>query len=158
MPKVDDSLLQLFEKLAKWLNLSENAAPVLAALLYEKYRTGQRLSAKELSKRTGYSRASIGTIMSELVSTGIVTGKRDSHQVGRGRRRVLYGIDGDVSMLFLAGVGQMVRRLEVIKHDIAQLHDEVKGEHALGTMLSDLHVKVDDSIQCLTSLDIFRTA
>ncbi|MHA1770588.1 MAG: hypothetical protein ACTSYL_10495 [Candidatus Thorarchaeota archaeon] len=158
MPEVDNSLLKLFEKLANWLNLSENAAPALAALLYEKYKTGQRLSAKEISERTGYSRASVGTIMAELVMTGIVTGHRDNDQTGRGRRRILYGIDGDVSMLFLAGVDRMLQRLQVIKHDIVQLHDEVKDEKALGSMLKDLHVKIDDSIHCLSNLDMFKTA
>lgn len=153
---VDASIMGLFEKLASWLSLSENAAPALAALLYEKYTTGRSLSAREISERTGYSRASVGTIMTELVNSGIVVGHRDATQEGRGRRRILYELDGDVSNLFLAGIRRMLQRLQVIRKDIVELHDTAGDEAPVKNLLKDLQCRVDDSIDCLSHIEMFE--
>ncbi|MHA1247724.1 MAG: hypothetical protein ACTSPE_10385 [Candidatus Thorarchaeota archaeon] len=151
-PKVKSPVVRLFEKLAKWLALSENAAPALAALFLEKYSTGRRLSSEEISQRTGYSRASTGMIVSQLLVSGIITGERDPSQVGRGRKRILYGIDGDVSRLFRTGMIRMLEQLKSIRREILELLQVHENKETVGQLLNDLRENVDESIECLASL------
>ncbi len=116
---LNDQMVRLFEKVAKWIGLSSNAGPVLAALFVEKYRTGGRLSSEEICDTTGYSRANAGLIISQLEGLGIVEGQRDYDQTGRGRKRVLYTIPGDFSDVFGLGVLALQDRLDSILKDIA---------------------------------------
>lgn len=122
---LNDQMVRLFEKVAKWIGLSSNAGPVLAALFMEKYRTGGRLSSEEICECTGYSRANAGLIISQLEGLGIVDGQRDYDQTGRGRKRVLYTIPGGFSDVFALGVLTIQDRLESILKDIAGLEDFV---------------------------------
>ena len=55
-------ITRLFEKVAKWIGLSTNAGPVLAALFMESYETGNRMSSDDICRATGYSRLPIFTL------------------------------------------------------------------------------------------------
>ena len=108
-------MTRLFEKVAKWIGLSTNAGPVLAALFVESYSTGNRMSSDEICKATGYSRANAGLIISQLEALGVIEGQRDYDQTGRGRKRVLYAIDGDFSEIFNLGVKSLMDRLQAMR-------------------------------------------
>ncbi|MFW9807247.1 MAG: hypothetical protein ACFFFK_11015, partial [Candidatus Thorarchaeota archaeon] len=77
-------ITRLFEKVAKWIGLSANAGPVLAALFMESYETGNRMSSDDICHSTGYSRANAGLIISQLEALGVIEGRRDYDQTGRG--------------------------------------------------------------------------
>jgi len=132
-------ITRLFEKVAKWIGLSTNAGPVLAALFMERYGTGNRMSSDEICKVTGYSRANAGLIISQLEALGVIEGQRDYDQTGRGRKRVLYAIDGNFSEVFNLGVLSMMDRLGAMMKDIATIEKIMNGrEDALAPMLEDI--------------------
>jgi DNA-binding transcriptional regulator GbsR (MarR family) len=138
-----DPMIRLFEKIAKWIGLSVNAGPVLAALFLEKYRTGSRLSSDEICDSTGYSRANAGLIVSQLEGLGIVDGQRDYDQTGRGRKRVLYTIRGEFTDVFSLGVLAIQDRLDSIFKDITSLENLVDGKgEPVSALLQDMKSSV----------------
>ncbi|MFX1580580.1 MAG: hypothetical protein ACFFBJ_13105, partial [Promethearchaeota archaeon] len=116
-------ITRLFEKVAKWIGLSINAGPVLAALFMESYDTGNRMCSDDICKATGYSRANAGLIISQLEALGVVEGRRDYDQTGRGRKRVLYAIDGTFGDIFNLGVMSLLDRLGAMMKDIQSIDD-----------------------------------
>ncbi|MBN2230039.1 MAG: hypothetical protein JW779_10675 [Candidatus Thorarchaeota archaeon] len=126
-------ITRLFEKVARWIGLSSNAGPVLAALFIEQHNSGDRLSSDDICKMTGYSRANAGLIMSQLEALGVVDGQRDYDQTGRGRKRVLYTINGSFSDIFDLGIIGIQDRLNGIIKDldtIESLDSGLKKEFA----------------------------
>ncbi len=132
-------ITRLFEKVAKWIGLSSNAGPVLAALFQDKYDANNRMSSDEICKVTGYSRANAGLIISQLEALGVIEGQRDYDQRGRGRKRVLYSIDGNFADIFNLGVLSMLDRLGAILKDITTIEKIMNGrDDALAPMLEDI--------------------
>ena len=149
-------ITRLFEKVAKWIGLSANAGPVLAALFMESYETGNRMSSDDICKATGYSRANAGLIISQLEALGVIEGQRDYDQTGRGRKRVLYSIDGDFGEIFNLGVMSLLDRLGAMMKDIQSIEDLRSGrEDALKPMLMDIKKVIQDRID---SLEIVSSA
>lgn len=109
---------RLFEKVARWIGLSPNAGPVLAAFFVEQYDSGERLSSEDICRVTGYSRANAGLIISQLEALGVIDGQRDYDQTGRGRKRVLYSINGSFTDVFKLGVISIQDRLNGIMKDL----------------------------------------
>ena len=143
-------ITRLFEKVAKWIGLSANAGPVLAALFMESYETGNRLSSDNICKATGYSRANAGLIISQLEALGVIEGQRDYDQTGRGRKRVLYSIDGDFGEIFNLGVMSLLDRLGAMMKDIQSIDDLRSGrEDALKPMLRDIKKVIQERIESL---------
>ena len=143
-------ITRLFEKVAKWIGLSANAGPVLAALFMESYETGNRLSSDDICKATGYSRANAGLIISQLEALGVIEGQRDYDQTGRGRKRVLYSIDGDFGEIFNLGVMSLLDRLGAMMKDIQSIDDLRSGrEDALKPMLRDIKKVIQERIESL---------
>lgn len=151
-------ITRLFEKVAKWIGLSSNAGPVLAALFIESYETGNRMSSDDICKATGYSRANAGLIISQLEALGVVEGQRDYDQTGRGRKRVLYSIDGDFGDIFNLGVMSLMDRLGAMMKDIQSIEDLRSGrEDALQPMLKDIKKVIQtrlDSLEAVSSAEI----
>ncbi|MHA1965302.1 MAG: hypothetical protein ACW97G_12035 [Candidatus Thorarchaeota archaeon] len=149
-------ITRLFEKVAKWIGLSTNAGPVLAALFMESYETGNRMSSDDLCKATGYSRANAGLIISQLEALGIIEGQRDYDQTGRGRKRVLYSIDGDFGEIFNLGVMSLLDRLGAMMKDIQSIEDLRSGrEDALKPMLRDIKKVIQarfDSLEAVSTV------
>ncbi len=111
-------ILRLFERISKWIGLSPNAGPVLAALFIEHYNSGERMSSDEICNMTGYSRANAGLIISQLEALGVIDGQRDYDQTGRGRKRVLYTINGTFSNIFDLGIISIQDRLDAMLKDL----------------------------------------
>ena len=109
---------RLFEKVARWIGLSPNAGPVLAALFIESYESGERLSSDDICQITGYSRANAGLIVSQLEALGVIDGERDYDQTGRGRKRVLYTVNGGFADIFELGVISIQDRLNGMLKDL----------------------------------------
>ena len=146
-------ITRLFEKVAKWIGLSSNAGPVLAALFIESYETGNRMSSDEICKTTGYSRANAGLIISQLEALRIIEGNRDYDQTGRGRKRVLYAIKGDFKEIFNFGVMSLMDRLGTMMKDIQSIEDLRSGrQDALGSMLRDIKKVIQERIDSLEAV------
>ena len=146
-------ITRLFEKVAKWIGLSSNAGPVLAALFTENYETGNRMSSDDICKATGYSRANAGLIISQLEALRIIEGNRDYDQTGRGRKRVLYTIKGDFKEIFNLGVMSLMDRLGTMMKDIQSIEDLRSGfEDALGPMLRDIKKVIQERIDSLEAV------
>ncbi len=151
-------ITRLFEKVAKWIGLSTNAGPVLAALFMDKYNTSNRISSDEICTITGYSRANAGLIISQLEALGVIEGQRDYDQTGRGRKRVLYSIDGDFADLFNLGVKSMLDRLSAIMKDITTIEKIMNGsEDTIAPMLKDIKIALTDRMDELEVVPSTRT-
>jgi len=150
---------RLFEKVARWIGLSPNAGPVLAAIFVRQNETGERLSSDDICQITGYSRANAGLILSQLEALGVIDGQRDYDQTGRGRKRVLYTINGSFTDIFELGVISMQDRLSGMLRDLdtiesidagpkgsfAQLLKEVRK--AVENYMEELKLSVDTSVR-----------
>jgi DNA-binding transcriptional regulator GbsR (MarR family) len=151
-------ITRLFEKVAKWIGLSTNAGPVLAALFMESYETGNRMCSDDICRATGYSRANAGLIISQLEALRIIEGRRDYDQTGRGRKRVLYAIDGSFGDIFNLGVMSLLDRLGAIMKDIHSIEDLRSGrEDSLAPMLKDIKKVVKarmDALEIASSAEI----
>jgi DNA-binding transcriptional regulator GbsR (MarR family) len=153
-------ITRLFEKVSKWIGLSTNAGPVLAALFMESYETGNRMSSDDICKSTGYSRANAGLIISQLEALGVIEGRRDYDQTGRGRKRVLYAIDGSFGDIFNLGIMSLLDRLGAMMKDIHSIEDLRSGrEDSLAPMLNEIKKVVKgriDSLEEVSSVEITR--
>ncbi|MFX1605930.1 MAG: hypothetical protein ACFFDD_08470 [Promethearchaeota archaeon] len=150
-------ITRLFEKVARWIGLSTNAGPVLAALFMESYETGNRMSSDDICKATGYSRANAGLIISQLEALGVIQGQRDYDQTGRGRKRVLYAIDGGFGEIFNLGVMSLLDRLGAMMKDIQSIEDLRSGrEDALKPMLRDIKKVIQARIDSLETVSSIR--
>ena len=153
-------ITRLFEKVAKWIGLSTNAGPVLAALFMESYETGNRMSSDDICKATAYSRANAGLIISQLEALGVIEGRRDYDQTGRGRKRVLYAIDGSFGDIFNLGVMSLLDRLGAMMKDIHSIEDLRSGrEDSLAPMLDDIKKVLRnrmESLEAVSSAEITR--
>ena len=153
-------ITRLFEKVAKWIGLSTNAGPVLAALFIESYETGNRMSSDDICKVTSYSRANAGLIISQLEALGVIEGRRDYDQTGRGRKRVLYSIDGSFGDIFNLGVMSLLDRLGAMMKDIHSIEDLRSGrEDNLAPMLNEIKKTIQirlNSLEAVSSTEITR--
>ncbi|MFW9926016.1 MAG: hypothetical protein ACFFDM_04530 [Candidatus Thorarchaeota archaeon] len=132
-------ITRLFEKVSRWIGLSTNAGPVLAALFIEQYSSGNRMSSDDICKVTGYSRANAGLIISQLEALGVIEGQRDYDQTGRGRKRVLYAIDGSFADVFNLGVLSLMDRLGAMMKDITTIESIMSGRtNGFAPMLEDI--------------------
>lgn len=151
-------ITRLFEKVSKWIGLSSNAGPVLAALFMKRYETGNRMSSDDICKATGYSRANAGLIISQLEALRIIEGQRDYDQTGRGRKRVLYEINGNFDDIFNLGVMSLIDRLGTMMKDIATIEKIRNGrEDSLEPMLNDIKKVIQariDSLETVSSAEI----
>ena len=146
-------ITRLFEKVSKWIGLSSNAGPVLASLFMESYDSGNRMSSDDICNATGYSRANAGLIISQLEALGIVEGQRDYDQTGRGRKRVLYAIDGNFGEVFNLGVMSLLDRLGAMMKDIQSIEDlRSSREDALEPMLKDIKRVIQERIDSLEAV------
>ena len=136
---------RLFEKVAKWIGLSPNAGPVLAALFIENNESGDRLSSDDICQITGYSRANAGLIVSQLEALGVIIGQRDYDQTGRGRKRVLYSINGSFSDIFELGIISIQDRLNGMLKDLDTIESIDAGPKGpLAQLLKEIRRTVEN--------------
>jgi DNA-binding transcriptional regulator GbsR (MarR family) len=148
---------RLFEKVSKWIGLSTNAGPVLASLFMESYETGNRMSSDDICNATGYSRANAGLIISQLEALGVIEGRRDYDQTGRGRKRVLYAIDGSFGDIFSLGVMSLIDKLGAMMKDIHSIEDLRSGrKDNLAPMLDEIKKVVKGRIDSLEKVSSVR--
>jgi DNA-binding transcriptional regulator GbsR (MarR family) len=114
-------LVRLFEKQAVWLGLSRNAGPVLVLLYLAKYSSDDKISVEEICGSTKYSRSNVGMILSQLEVLGLVQSETDFGQAGPGRRRILYTVDEDMSVLVALTIKKIADRLEELMGQIDSL-------------------------------------
>jgi DNA-binding transcriptional regulator GbsR (MarR family) len=148
----------LFEKVAKWIGLSPNAGPVLAALFIEHYETGERLSSDDICDVTGYSRANAGLIVSQLEALGVIDGQRDYDQTGRGRKRVLYAVNGTFSDIFELGVISIQDRLNGMLKDLQRIENIDAGpKGSFAQLMKEVRKSVEnrqEELRSISSSDI----
>ena len=149
---------RLFEKVAKWIGLSVNAGPVLAALFIKDYENGERLSSDDICQITGYSRANAGLIVSQLEALGIIDGQRDYDQTGRGRKRVLYAVNGSFSDIFEIGIISIQDRLNGILKDLNTIDNIDAGpKGSFAQLMKEIRKSVEnrkDELRKASSSDI----
>jgi len=144
---------RLFEKVAKWIGLSSNAGPVIAALFIEHYETGERLSSDDICSRTGYSRANAGLIVSQLEALGIIDGQRDYDQTGRGRKRVLYEVNGTFSDIFELGVISIQDRLNSMLKDLDTIEKIDAGpKGSFAQLMKEVRKSVENRRDAITKV------
>ncbi|MHA1614170.1 MAG: hypothetical protein ACTSW7_03555 [Candidatus Thorarchaeota archaeon] len=150
--------IRLFEKVAKWIGLSPNAGPVLAALFIEHYETGERLSSDDICQVTGYSRANAGLIVSQLEALGVIDGQRDYDQTGRGRKRVLYAVNGTFSDIFELGVISIQDRLNGMLKDLQTIDNIDAGpKGSFAQLMKEVRKSVEnrqEELRSISSSDI----
>ena len=150
-------LTRLFEKLAIWVGLSENAAPVLMVLFIEKYRSDNRLSSEDICQATGYSRANAGLIISQLESIRIIEGQRDFSQTGRGRKRVLYRLSVDLDEFFELGFKGIFNQLENMMRDVTSIQGSTSFfVEGMSEMLVQMKSEIQKSLERLASTKPIR--
>ncbi len=143
-------LTRLFEKLALWVGLSENAAPVLMVLFIEEYRNGNRLSSEEICQATGYSRANAGLIISQLETIRIIDGQRDFSQTGRGRKRVLYRLSVDLDEFFELGFKGILNQLQNMMSEVTSIQDSTNFDiEGMSKMLVEIKSEIQKSLEKL---------
>jgi DNA-binding transcriptional regulator GbsR (MarR family) len=136
---------RLFEKVARWIGLSPNAGPVLAAFFLEQYNSGEKLSSDDICRITGYSRANAGLIISQLEALGVIEGQRDYDQTGRGRKRVLYTVNGTFTDIFELGVVSIQDRLSGIIRDLDSIESLDSGfKKSFSRLLKEIRVIVEN--------------
>ena len=144
---------RLFEKVAKWIGLSPNAGPVLAALFIEHYETGERLSSDDICQVTGYSRANAGLIVSQLEALGVIDGQRDYDQTGRGRKRVLYAVNGTFADIFELGVISIQDRLNGMLKDLQTIENIDAGpKGSFAQLMKEVRKSVENRQEDLRSI------
>ncbi len=149
----DAPLVRLFEKLSKWVGLSDSCAPALAALYTEKYRTNGTLCSGDICEVTGYSRANAGLVISQLETLGIVAGQRDLTQTGRGRKRVLYNVTSGLDQFFAMGVKTVASRMQAMLKDVGVLEEQYNtGDTRILNMLQDLRNQIETNLKALKGL------
>jgi len=138
-------MTRLFEKVARWIGLSPNAGPVLAAFFLEQYNSGEKLSSDDICRITGYSRANAGLIVSQLEALGVIDGQRDYDQTGRGRKRVLYTINGSFAEIFELGVISIHDRLNGIIRDLDTIESlDSSFKNSFGQLLKEIRKAVEN--------------
>ncbi|MFW9961394.1 MAG: hypothetical protein ACFFDV_10265 [Candidatus Thorarchaeota archaeon] len=138
-------MTRLFEKVARWIGLSPNAGPVLAAFFLEQYNSDEKISSDDICKITGYSRANAGLIISQLEALGIIDGQRDYDQTGRGRKRVLYTINGSFADIFELGVIGIQDRLNGIIRDLDAIENlDSSFKSSFGQLLKEIRKTVEN--------------
>ncbi|MFW9958655.1 MAG: hypothetical protein ACFFCT_11350 [Candidatus Odinarchaeota archaeon] len=138
-------MIRLFEKVAKWIGLSPNAGPVLAAFFLEQYNSGEKLSSDDICRVTGYSRANAGLIVSQLEALGVIDGQRDYDQTGRGRKRVLYTINGSFADIFQLGVIGIQDRLNGMIRDLDAIENlDTSFKNSFGQLLKEIRKTVEN--------------
>jgi DNA-binding transcriptional regulator GbsR (MarR family) len=141
---------RLFEKVARWIGLSPNAGPVLAALFIEHYESGERLSSDDICQITGYSRANAGLIVSQLEALGVIDGQRDYDQTGRGRKRVLYTVNGTFADIFELGVISIQDRLNGMLKDLDTINNIDAGpKGSFAQLLKEVRKAVENRKEAL---------
>jgi DNA-binding transcriptional regulator GbsR (MarR family) len=132
-------VIRLFEKVAKWIGLSPNAGPVLAAFFLEQHNSEEKLSSDDICRITGYSRANAGLIVSQLEALGVIDGQRDYDQTGRGRKRVLYTINGSFTDIFELGIISIQDRLNGIIRDLDAIENlDSSFKNSFGQLLKEI--------------------
>ncbi|TFG30893.1 hypothetical protein EU527_13810 [Candidatus Thorarchaeota archaeon] len=138
-------MLRLFERIARWIGLSPNAGPVLAALFIEHYNSGERLCSDDICQVTGYSRANAGLIISQLEALGIIDGQRDYDQTGRGRKRVLYTVNGTFATIFDIGIISIQDRLNAMLKDLEAIdHLDSGPKDSFARMMKEIRKSIEN--------------
>lgn len=138
-------MTRLFERISKWIGLSTNAGPVLAALFIEHYNSGERMSSDDICQMTGYSRANAGLIISQLEALGIIDGQRDYDQTGRGRKRVLYTVNGTFATIFNLGIISIQDRLSGMLKDLEAIDQLDSGpKESFGKLLKEIRKSIEN--------------
>ncbi len=151
-----DTLTRLFERLARWMGVSTNTAPVLSTFIHERYRENRRLSSEDICKLTGYSRANAGLIITNLEEAGIIDGVRDYGQPGRGRKRVLYTLTGGIDYMIQMGIKNQIHQLSEMMNDLEQIQNGGSDyEKSMKSLLTDFENIVDN---CIHSIDTLQFA
>ena len=118
------------------------------------------MKAYEIQGFVRYSRANAGLIISQLEALGVIEGRRDYDQTGRGRKRVLYAIDGSFGDIFNLGVMSLLDRLGAMMKDIHSIEDLRSGrEDSLAPMLDDIKKVLRnrmESLETVSSAEITR--
>ena len=142
---VKGPVTRLFEKVARWIGLSSNAGPVLAALFLEQYGTAEKLSSEDVCRITGYSRANAGLIISQLEALGVIEGARDYDQTGRGRKRVLYSVNGSFTEVFELGVISIQDRLVGMTRDLDTIENlDSSFKPSIAHLLKEVRAAVEN--------------
>ena len=138
-------VIRLFEKVARWIGLSPNAGPVLAAFFLERHNSEEKISSDDICRITGYSRANAGLIVSQLEALGVIDGQRDYDQTGRGRKRVLYTINGSFADIFEIGVLGIQDRLNGIIRDLDTIETlDSSFKNSFGLLLKEIRKAVEN--------------
>jgi len=138
-------MTRLFEKVARWIGLSPNAGPVLAAFFLEQHSSEEKLSSDDICRMTGYSRANAGLIVSQLEALGVIDGQRDYDQTGRGRKRVLYTINGSFADIFELGIIGIHDRLNGIIRDLDTIENlDSSFKDSFGQLLKEIRKAVEN--------------
>ena len=151
-------LVRLYEKVAMWTGLSENTGPILAALLDDRYGPDEWLSADELGRRAGYSRAHTGLVLSQLDALEVIESRRDYTQSKRGRRRLLYGLKGGIDRLLALGIKRMLDRLEGMLTEISEIRESGQFNRTpTEKALKDLAQELLNQIESFRNHPTFQT-
>jgi DNA-binding transcriptional regulator GbsR (MarR family) len=138
-------ITRLFEKVARWIGLSPNAGPVLAAFFIDQYNSNEKLSSDDICRITGYSRANAGLIISQLEALGVVDGQRDYDQTGRGRKRVLYAINGSFTDVFRLGAISIQDRLNGMIKDLDSVENLDSGfKKSFSHLLKEIRAVIEN--------------
>jgi DNA-binding transcriptional regulator GbsR (MarR family) len=148
----EGQLVRFFERFAKWIGLSENTGPVVAVLFKENFEGKNRLSADEIRRRTNYSRANTGLILTQLELMGIVDGQKDYGQKGRGRRRVLYSITKSTEELLNLGISRMDDGLNEMLSNLTALKSDFTSSSSATKMLKAIERDVKKTSKKIQSL------
>jgi DNA-binding transcriptional regulator GbsR (MarR family) len=147
-------LVRYLERQAEWLGLARNAGPVIATLFLSKFGSGDRLSADDVAKVTGYSRNYVSIILSQLEALGVANGEMDHTQTGRGRRRILYEIDTTMSSIASLGVKKTIDHLHESLGEIRNLRDLYNDNSGIGKLLESLEKETQEALATLTSSQV----
>ena len=142
----------LFEKLAEWVGLSDNAAPVLQVLCLEKYGQDRTLSSDEICEATRYSRSNTSLLLSQLEDIGLVKSQRDFSQTGRGRKKFRYSLSSDAEGIFAIGFKKVLdccRSLSTMINLIERNNDTTSE---ISNIISDLKGVIQKNKSKLESL------
>ncbi len=150
---LEGPIVRLFAKLSEWAGLSDNVAPAAASLFLERYGDENPLGSEDICDVTGYSRANAGLIISQLEALGVISGKRDYQQTGRGRKRLLYKADMGIEGFFGLGVERIIDQLQSMLDDVDAVEDEFgEKDKRLLEMMRDLRNAIEKNLAILKGL------
>lgn len=135
-------------KIVDFWGLSDNVTPVLSQLILARYVSKKPISAEYISKCVPYSRSSINSVLNQLESLQLVSHQIDTRQTGRGRKKKLYYLKGDLKDLIELGRKIILDRIESIKKTCIRVSKEIdKSEYDLIAVLREIRVAADSILE-----------